>query len=187
MAAKYNLLGVNCFISNRQIQDNIFIVQEVIHQLRVRKRKRKFQAILKLDMQKAYDRVEWDFLCDYMLRLDFHEKWVKWIKHCILVVSFNILINDEPLVDFRPTRVIRQGDSLSPYLFIIMANSLLTLMRKAIQDGSVKGIRLNPTCPTLSHLFFADDAIFFIDGTILEAQNVLWKRLPSKSQKEFSC
>lgn len=61
------------FISNRQIQDNIYIVQEVIHQLRVRRRKRKFQAILKLNMQKAYDRVEWDFLCDYMLRLGFHE------------------------------------------------------------------------------------------------------------------
>lgn len=151
------------FISNRQIQDNIFIVQEVIHQLRVRRRKRKFQAILKLDMQKAYDRVEWDFLCDYMLKLGFHEIWVKWIKHCISSVSFSILIKGEPSAVFKPSRGIRQGDPLSPYLFIIMANSLSTLMRKAVQDGNIKGIRLNPTCPTLSHLLFADDAIFFLN------------------------
>lgn len=54
----------SAFVSGRQIQDNIFIVQEVLHQLRVRKRKKHFQAVLKLDMQKAFDRVEWDFLCD---------------------------------------------------------------------------------------------------------------------------
>jgi len=52
----------NAFIGGRQIQDNILIVQEVLHQLRIRKRKRKFQAVLKLDMLKAYDQVEWGLL-----------------------------------------------------------------------------------------------------------------------------
>lgn len=61
----------SAFFSDRQIQDNIFIVQEVLHQLRVRKRQKHFQAVLKFDMQKAFDRVEWDFLCDYLLKLGF--------------------------------------------------------------------------------------------------------------------
>lgn len=162
----------SAFLKDRQIQDNIFIVQEVIHKLRVRRRWHNFQAILKLDMQKAYDRVEWDFLCDYMLKLGFNVKWVSWIKDCILSVSFSILVNGEPSAIFRPTWGIRQGNPLSPYLFIIMANVLSTLMGKAISDGSIRGIRLNPTYPTLSHLLFADDAIFFLNGTIEEAQNV---------------
>lgn len=66
----------SAFVSNRAIQDNIFKVQEVLHQLRIRNRKRKFQAILKLDMQKAYDRVEWDFLEVSMIKMGFCEKWV---------------------------------------------------------------------------------------------------------------
>ncbi|XP_071722530.1 uncharacterized protein [Rutidosis leptorrhynchoides] len=126
------------FMSNKLIQDNIFIVQEVIH----------------------------------LLKLGFHARWVQWIKICISSISFNILINGEPSAEFKPTRGIRQGDPFSPYLFIIMTNILSTLMRKAIQDETIKGIRLNPTCPTLSHLLFADDAILFLDGTIREAQNV---------------
>lgn len=153
----------SAFLRDRKIQDNIFIVQEVIHQLKVRRRMRNFQAILKLDMKKAYDRGEQDFLYNYMLRLGFNERWVTWIKHCISLVSFSILVNGEPSTVFRPTQGIRQGDHLSPYLFIIMANVISTLMGKAVIDGSIKSIRLNSTCPTLSHLLFADDAIFFLN------------------------
>lgn len=80
----------SAFVSGRQIQDNIFIVQEVLHQLILRKRKRKFQAVLKLDMQKAFDRVEWDFLCDYLLQLGFGEKWVALIRQCISSVSYSV-------------------------------------------------------------------------------------------------
>lgn len=60
------------FVGGRQIQDNVLLVQEVIHQLKSRRKKRHFQAVLKLDMRKAYDRVKWDFLNDYLLILGFH-------------------------------------------------------------------------------------------------------------------
>lgn len=165
-------LEQSAFVGGRQIQDNIFIVQEVLHQLRVRKRRRKFQAVLKLDMKKAYDRVEWDFLCDCMKKMGFNEKWVNMVKFCISSAHFRVLINGHPGDSFTPTRGIRQGDPLSPYLFIIMANALSHMVTKAIMDGTLKGIKLNPHCPILSHLFFADDAIFFLDGTLMEAQNL---------------
>lgn len=61
----------SAFVQDRQIQDNILIVQEVLHQMRITKRRRKHQAVLKLDMQKAYDRVEWDFVRDCMLKMGF--------------------------------------------------------------------------------------------------------------------
>lgn len=69
----------SAFVSMRHIQDDIFFIQEVVHQLRVREHKEKFQAVLKLNMQKAYDRVEWDFLEACMLKMGFHERWVSQI------------------------------------------------------------------------------------------------------------
>lgn len=162
----------SAFVGGRQIQDNIFIVQEVLHQLRTRTRKKMFQAVLKLDMKKAYDRVEWDFLEACLLRIGFDEKWVRWVMQCVTTVTFSVKFNGEPLHYFRPSRGLRQGDPLSPYLFIIVANVLSSLMKQAVENGSIKGIRLNRRCPTLSHLLFADDSIFFMKGTILECQNL---------------
>lgn len=162
----------SAFVAGRQIQDNVLIVQEVIHQLKTRQRRCHFKAILKLDMQKAYDRVEWDFLRDYLLRLGFHSHWVQLIMQCISTPSFSIKMNGEFLPTFHPTRGLRQGDPLSPYLFIIVANLLSFLIRNAMNMGSLKGIKLNQWCPTLSHLFFADDAVFFLNGTLMECQNL---------------
>lgn len=124
-----------------------------------------------MDMKKAYDRVEWDFLNDYFLILGFHPVWVKWVMQCITTVSISIKFNGDQLNYFNPTRGLRQRDPLSPYLFILMANLLSTLISRAIDMGNLKGIKLNRWCPTLSHLLFADDAIFFLDGTAMECQN----------------
>lgn len=97
----------SAFVEGRQIQDNILIVQEVLHQLRIRKRKKKFQAVLKLDMKKAYDRIEWDFLKACMLKMGFCQKWVAWIMHCVTSVSFSVKFNGEPLPYFQPSRGLR--------------------------------------------------------------------------------
>lgn len=99
----------SAFVSGRQIQDNVLIVQEVLHQLRTRKRRRDFKTILKMDMKKAYDRVEWDFLKDYLLQIGFHSLWVKWVMECVTIVSFSIKFNGELLNYFQPTRGLRQG------------------------------------------------------------------------------
>jgi len=162
----------SAFVSGRQIQDNILIVQEVLHQLRTRKRKEKFQAVLKMDLKKAYDQVEWDFLEAYLLKLGFHLTWVRWIMQCITMVSYNVKFNGEQLTYFHPTRGIRQSDPLSPYLFILMASVLSNLINQAIHMGHLKGIQINRWCPTLFHLFFVDDAIFFLDAKLQECQNL---------------
>lgn len=162
----------SAFVSGRQIQDNILIVQEILHQLKTRTRKKKFQAVVKMDMTKAYDRVEWDFLKNYLSRLGFHPIWVQWTMQCITTVSISVKFNGTQLQYFQPTRGIRQGDPLSPYLFILMANMLSTLIHQALLMGNLKGIQLNRWCLTLTHLFFADDAIFFLEGSSQECQEL---------------
>lgn len=122
-------------------------------------------------MQKAYDRIECDFLRD-LLQLWFHSQWIHWVMQCITTVSLSVKFNGDPLPYFQPTRGLRQGDPLSPYLFILMVNVLATLISQVVDMGNLQGIRLNRWCPTLSHLFFADDAIFFLEGKLLECQNL---------------
>ena len=114
--------------------------------MRIRNRKKKFQAVLKLDMKKAYDRLEWNFLEACMLKMGFSEIWVNGIMTCVRTVSFNVKFNGEPLPFFQPSRGLRQGDPLSPYLFILMANTMSCLIKSAVEEGTSTGIRLNKHC-----------------------------------------
>jgi len=79
---------------------------------------------LKLDMEKAYNRLEWPFIQQYLEQLGFHTKWIQLIMECITTVFYSLLVNYEPTVLIHPTRGIRQGDLLSPYLFILCMEAL---------------------------------------------------------------
>ncbi|CAN0907022.1 LINE-1 retrotransposable element ORF2 protein [Linum grandiflorum] len=161
------------FTGGRAIQDNIVIVHEVLHHFKTRRRSLKWDMMLKMDMKKAYDLVDWDCLDTILCRLGFFETWCSWIRACVRTVSFSVLLNGSPTDVFHPPRGIRQGDPISPFLFIILTNTLSHLIQKGMEGGSLKGLRLNARCPTLTHVLFADDTILFGEASVAEARNII--------------
>ena len=116
---------------------------------------------MKLDMSKAHDRVEWKFLLKIMERMGFHAKWIGWIFECISIVSFSIMVNGEPKGYIVPSRGLRQGDPLSPYLFLLCFEGLNGLIQNAVNEGKIQGFSLSRGGPKISHLFFANNSLLF--------------------------
>ncbi|CAL1404087.1 unnamed protein product [Linum trigynum] len=161
------------FTSGRLIQDNVIIVHEALHHFKNHKRGRRRDMMLKLDMKKAYDMVDWDCLEALLKNYGFDDRWCRWVSSCIRTVNFSILFNGEAAEEFKPSRGIRQGDPLSPFLFILMSNALTFLIDKAVSQNQLKGIRLNARCPILTHCLFADDTVIFGKADLQEAEKIL--------------
>ena len=131
---------------------------------------------LKLDMSKAYDRVEWKFLEQLMKGMGFANRWVALMMECISTVSYSILINGEPSPIVHLTKGIRQGDLLSPYLFLLCTEGLHSLLHHAAESGQIRGVSICKKGPRLTHLFFVDDSLLFCRSSTsecLKIQNIL--------------
>lgn len=116
---------------------------------------------VKTDMSKAYDRVEWDFIELVMQQMGFHAIWINWIMQCITTVTYSFLINDAVYGAVQPQRGIRQGDPLSPYIFILCGEVLSSLCKSEEREGNLQGVRVVRGSPRINHLLFADDTMFF--------------------------
>ncbi|XP_074301425.1 uncharacterized protein LOC141632812 [Silene latifolia] len=158
----------SAFTPGRSISDNVMIAFELFHFMKMSRSREAYMAI-KLDMEKAYDRVEWSFLRRVLSAVGFDREWVSRVMACVTTVSFSVLINGQPTEAFNLSRGLRQGDPLSPYLFILCAEVLSSLMRRAVEMGSLHGIRVANNAPLVSHLLFAEDSIFFTRARIEEA------------------
>ncbi|XP_056843438.1 uncharacterized protein LOC130495882 [Raphanus sativus] len=151
----------SAFVPKRAIGDNVLITHEILHFLRTSKAKVRCSMAIKTDMSKAYDRIEWSFLEAVLRRLGFHDRWISWIMVCVTSVSYSFLINGAPQGKVMPSRGIRQGDPLSPYLFILCTEVLSGLCSNAQVSGILPGVKVARNCPPINHLLFADDTMFF--------------------------
>ena len=117
----------------------------------------------KLDISKAYDRLNWTFIQAVLRKLGFTSQWIHVVMQCITSVSYSILVQGEPSEMIHPTRGIRQGDPLSPYIFILCSETLSTLISDAVFSRRIKGLKMAPQAPTLHHLFFLQMIVWFIE------------------------
>ena len=127
----------SAFVADRLITDNILIAFESLHHMKTQCSGRTGFMALKLDMSKAYDRVEWVFLEKILLKMGFQDTWVAMIMQCITTVSYSILVNGEPTGLIYPSRGLRQGDPLSPFLFLFCAEGLNALLCQVANNGEI--------------------------------------------------
>ena len=166
----------SAFVSGRAIADNVLITHETLHFLRTSEAKKYCSMAVKTDMSKAYDRIEWNFLNMVLNKLGFDPIWVSWIMACVESVSYSFLVNGSPQGLVSPSRGIRQGDPLSPYLFILCTEVLSALCNKAQEKGMLSGIRVSWGSPFINHLLFADDTMFFCrssEGGVAKLKEIL--------------
>ncbi|CAL9014415.1 unnamed protein product [Prunus brigantina] len=163
----------SAFVAERQITDNILVVHEILHSLQKGKRSDPKTLALKLDMAKAFDRVEWPFLIAMMKKLGFPYQFCSWIFECISTVSYSVLINGAPIGKITPSRGLRQGDPLSPFLFLICAEGLTSLIKAHEARQALHGFQLRRDEVSISHLLFADDSVLFCEADAREAECVL--------------
>ena len=132
----------SAFIPGRLISDNALIAFECMHSLSTLKDLRGEYCAYKLDLAKAYDHVDWQFLQSMMGALGFAPQWIKWVMTCVTSVKFAVRFNGQLLQSFSPSQGLRQGDHLSPYLFLFVAEALSLLLNDACARGVLQEFRL---------------------------------------------
>jgi hypothetical protein len=146
------------FIEGRRISNNIIIAQEISHSFVVSSWKHK-AFMLKIDLAKAFDRLEWNFIVEALTRKGLHGHFINLIHACVSSPTFSVVINGQAFAKFKGDRGIRQGCPLSPYLFVLAINELSIALQEAMTTNQFAGIKLGLTCPPIHSLLFADDLL----------------------------
>lgn len=149
----------SAFIEGRQILDPILIANEAVEDYRA---KRKKGWILKLDLEKAFDRVNWNFLEKNLSLKKFSSKWISWIMGCLKNPKYSVFINGKPRGRITASRGIRQGDPLSPFLFLLVSEVLGEIINKLHINSQFEGFLVGKDLIHLPLLQFVDDTLLFL-------------------------
>jgi hypothetical protein len=156
------------YVEGRKILDGIILSHEVIHSLKSTKT---LGMLLKLDLSKAFDCLSWEYIEKTLLAFGFSHDWIHWILSLLSSAFFLVLVNGSPSPTFLPSRGIRQGDPLSPFLFILMVEGLSRMLKNATSNGTLKGLKLHNSQP-LTHQQFVDDNLLLAHPSIQEARTL---------------
>jgi hypothetical protein len=159
------------FIKGRRISNNIIVAQEIAHSFALTSWK-SLGFMLKIDLAKAFDRVEWHFIVAALARKGLHDHFINLVHACISSPNFSVIVNGQSFAKFSSNRGIRQGCPLSPYLFVFAVNELSLALQDALQANQLTGILLGPNCPPIHSLMFADDLIICGRANVQEAQEI---------------
>ncbi|XP_026417369.1 uncharacterized protein LOC113312850 [Papaver somniferum] len=168
------------YVPSRNIQNNVVIAHELVHTMKNKKDRCGVMG-LKLDMSKAFDRVEWSFLILVLKKFGFSNHWCQLILRCISTTNISILLNGSSCPSYSPTRGLRQGDPLSPYLFIFCMESFSRYLIHTENNNLIYSLKVTTEAPSISHLLFADDCLLFTKATHVETSNLM------SPIKDFSC
>jgi hypothetical protein len=157
-------LNQGAFIPGRSIAENILLAQEVVCDYH--KQKGIPRCALKVDLMKAYDSLNWEYILHYLKCLGAPTRFISWIRECITSPSFTIALNGSLVGYFHGKKGLRQGDPISPYLFVIPMEGLSLLLGDAVSSNSQ--FDFHPGCRELklNHLCFADDLLIFFAASI---------------------
>ncbi|RVW57146.1 putative ribonuclease H protein [Vitis vinifera] len=164
----------NAFVRGRQILDASLIANEVVDYWLKRKEK---GLVCKLDIEKAYDSISWSFLMKVLKKIGFGSRWMEWMWWCFSTAKFSVLINGVLEGFFSSSKGLRQGDPISPYLFILGMEVLSALIRRAVQGNFISGCRLRGRGDAeimVSHLLFADNTIIFCEASKDQLTHLGW-------------
>ncbi|MCH90244.1 RNA-directed DNA polymerase (Reverse transcriptase), partial [Trifolium medium] len=139
------------FVPGRNIHENIVVAKEMAHTMHSMKG-RKGAFAIKVDLSKAYDKLSWEFIWKVLTEIQFPETLINVIMHSITSVTTNVKWNGTRSEFFRPWPGIRQGDPISPYLFVLCMDKLSHIILQAVEEGKWKGIRAGRQGPMISHL-----------------------------------
>ncbi|XP_057419451.1 uncharacterized protein LOC130713677 [Lotus japonicus] len=164
-------LGLNDFRPISLIGCMYKVVSKILA-LRQKKLKKE-TLIFKVDYEKAYDSVSWEFLEYMMGRMHFSRKWIQWIMSCLRSASVSVLVNGSPCEEFSMKRGLRQEDPLAPFLFLIVAEGLTSFFAQAVRLGIFMGFAFGGDSEIgVSMLQFSDDTVFIRDATVQNVQTI---------------
>ncbi|XP_026420399.1 uncharacterized protein LOC113316434 [Papaver somniferum] len=161
---------VQCaYIEGRKIIDGTLIANELVDS---RIRSGNDGIVCKIDLEKAFDRINWRYLEFVLHQMGFSRKWCNWLRFCYSTSSFSVLINGSSFGYFTSTRGVRQGCPISPLLFNTSVEGFSRFMDRASNQSFFSGFSVSPISIIVNHLHYADDTIFFVDNKKEELHNL---------------
>jgi hypothetical protein len=145
--------------------DTIIHAHELIHFLKIQRRG---GMIIQLDLAKEYDKISWHYMVKTLEAFGFTQHWINWIINLVSMTSYSLLINGAPTKPLWPTRGIRQGEPLSPFLFILMMEGLSRSIKSATATREITCLKPFKNCPTSTHQQFMDDTLLHGIPTVKE-------------------